>query len=97
VIFESSLKNLKFDLRDHTMATLTIRQKLMTYLADAEESKVKAIYTLLEKDIQEDHSFILTDEQLQILDKEHEMHVNGESKSYTRQEATQIIKGIRSF
>jgi hypothetical protein len=34
------------------MATLTIRQKLMTYLADADDSKIKAIYTLLERDIQ---------------------------------------------
>lgn len=34
----------------------------------------------------------LTDEQLQILDKEHEMHVSGKSKSYTREEAIQIIK-----
>jgi hypothetical protein len=79
------------------MATLTIRQKLMTYLADAEESKIKAIYTLLEKDIHEENSFTLTNEQLQILDKEHEMHLNGESKSYTRQEANQIIKGNRAF
>jgi len=79
------------------MATLTIRQKLMTYLANAEESKVKAIYTLLEKDIQEDNSFTLTDEQLQILDKEHEMHVSDQTKSYTREQASQIIKGKRSF
>lgn len=77
--------------------TLSIRQKLMTYLADADDSKVKAIYTLLEREIKEEGDFKLTDEQLGILDKERAMHLSGKTKSYTRQEATQIIKGQRSF
>lgn len=77
--------------------TLSIRQKLMTYLADADDSKVKAIYTLLEKEIKEESDFKLTDEQLGILDKERAMHLSGQTKSYTRQEATQIIKGQRGF
>ncbi|GAC1309935.1 MAG: hypothetical protein NVSMB24_26270 [Mucilaginibacter sp.] len=79
------------------MTTLAIRKKLMTYLADADDSKVKALYTLLEKEIRDEETFTLTDEQLQILEKEREMHVNGESKSYNRAEALQIIKGQRSF
>jgi hypothetical protein len=79
------------------MNTLTIRQKLMTYLADAEESKVNAIYTLIEKDIREETDFVLTDEQINILENERQLHLNGLSKSYTRQEAIQIIKGSRSF
>jgi len=77
--------------------TLSIRQKLMTYLADANDSKVKAIYTLLEREIKEEGDFKLTDEQLGILDKERAMHLSGQTKSYTRQEAAQIIKGQRSF
>ena len=79
------------------MTTIAIRQKLMTYLADADDSKVKALYTLLEKEIHGEDTFILTDEQLQILDKEREMHISGKSKSYSRQEASQIIKGQRAF
>jgi len=75
------------------MTTLAIRKKLMTYLADAEDSKVKALYTLLEKEIQQQNSFALTDEQFQILEKERAMHINGESKSYSRNDAVQIIKG----
>jgi len=73
------------------MTTLAIRKKLMTYLADAEDSKVKARYTLLEKEIQQEESFALTGEQLQILEKERAMHINGESKSYSREEARQIM------
>jgi hypothetical protein len=69
----------------------------MSYLADADDSKVNALYTLLERDIQEEEVFTLTNEQLDILKKEREMHLNGQSKSYSRQEASQIIKGQRSF
>lgn len=79
------------------MTTTAIRQKLMTYLADADDSKVKAIYTLVEGDIKKEDTFKLTDEQLQILDTEREMHLAGKTKSYTRQEANEIIKGQRSF
>lgn len=79
------------------MATLTIRQKLMAYLADADDSKIKAIYTLLEREILDENTVKLTKEQLAILDKEREMHLNGETKSYTRQEANQIIRRQRSF
>ena len=79
------------------MTTLTIRKKLMTYLADADDSTVKAIYTLLKNDIKEEGAFKLTEEQMQILDEEHHLHITGQSKSYTREEAGQIIKGQRSF
>ena len=79
------------------MTIAAIRQKLMTYLADADDSKVKALYTLLEKEIQEDDTFVLTDEQLQILEKARELHISGKSKSYNREEASQIIKGQRAF
>jgi hypothetical protein len=79
------------------MATLTVRQKLMTYLADADDSKVNALYTLLQNDIKQEDAFILTAEQFQILEKERELHLSGESKSYTREEANQIIRGQRGF
>jgi hypothetical protein len=79
------------------MTTLTIRQKLMTYLADADDSKVKAIYTLLEREIQEGDSFALTDEQISILENEQRLHLSGQSKSYSREESIQIIKGQRTF
>ncbi len=79
------------------MTTLTMRQKLMSYLADAEDSKVKAIYTLLERDIYEGDTFKLSDEQLSILEKEREMHISGETKSYSREEANQIIRRQRDF
>jgi hypothetical protein len=78
------------------MTTATIRKKLITYLADADDSKVKAIYTLLEDDMSQDR-FSFTDEQLQILERDRELHLSGQTKSYSRHEAIEIIKGQRSF
>ena len=79
------------------MTITAIRNRLMSYLANADDNKIKAVYTLLEKDIDEKDLFVLSEEQLQILDKERDMHLSGQSKSYTRNEARQIVKGERSF
>jgi hypothetical protein len=79
------------------MTTLTIRQKLISYLADADDKELEAVYNFLKEDMQDSQTFTLTDEQLQMLEKDREAHVNGQSKSYSRQEATEIIKGKRSF
>ncbi len=79
------------------MTITAIRNRLMSYLADADDNKIKAVYTLLEKDIEEKEVFVLTEEQLQILDKERELHLSGKSKSYNRTEARQIIINEKEF
>ena len=79
------------------MTIAAIRSRLISYLANADDNKVKAVYTLLEKEIDENQRFVLSDEQLQILDKERELHLSGQSKSYTRNEARMIIKGEKVF
>jgi hypothetical protein len=77
------------------MATLSTRQKLISYLADADDSTVKAIYTLLKIDNKDNGTFKLSKEQLQILDEERELYLNGKSKNHTREESLQIIMGNR--
>jgi hypothetical protein len=79
------------------MTASTIRKKLMIYLAEADDSKVKDIYALSEKEIQPEDTFTLTDEQLKTLEKEQELHLSGQSKSHTRDQARQIIKGQQNF
>ena len=69
------------------MTDLTVRQKLISYLADADEPIVNALFTLLKKEMQEDVGFSLTNEQLDILEYEHNLHISGQRKSYTRREA----------
>lgn len=69
----------------------------MIYLADADDNKLKALYTILEDNIEETNSFVLTKEHLKILNEERELHISGKSKSYSLEEATQIIRGKRAM
>ncbi|GGH12673.1 hypothetical protein [Pedobacter zeae] len=79
------------------MTSTAIRQRLITYLSDAEDNKIRAIYTLLEKEIEGEQSFSLTEEHLEILDRERELHLNGQTKSYSKEDSFDIIKGIKSL
>ncbi len=74
------------------MTKTALRQRLITYLADADDSKVKAVYTLLQHEIEEQNSFSLTLEQKEILEQERIKHFNGSSPSYTRTEAVEYIR-----
>lgn len=42
----------------------------------------------------DESAFELNDEQYQLLEEERALHISGESKSYTREEARQLIKNI---
>ncbi len=75
------------------MTTADIRKKLITYIANADDKKVKGMYLLFEEQIENQDSFALTDEQLKILDEERKAHLNGTSKSYSWQEAKDITRG----
>jgi hypothetical protein len=50
------------------MSSVEIKRKLFDYIRDADNRKVKAIYTMVEKEIQED-STVWTDEFVKELDK----------------------------
>ena len=74
------------------MNTATIRQRLHGYLETADEKKVKAIYTMLEDEINQQHGFVLSEEQIALLDEERAKHVGGTSKSYSWDEAKKVIR-----
>jgi len=76
---------------------MTMRARLMAYLAVADDSKVRAVYILLEKEIENDNMSVLSNEQLQILDRQRELHLSGKGKSYSRTDAHKIIKGEIAF
>jgi hypothetical protein len=78
------------------MTVAAIRKKLKLYVDDLNDKKVKALYTLLENDIDE-HSFALTKTQMQLLNEEHELHLNGKTKSYSWEETKEIIRGKKSI
>jgi hypothetical protein len=61
------------------MKTTEIRKKLTEYIHVADEKKVKAIYTMLQNEIEEGDN-IWTDEFLQELDKRTNEYENGRLK-----------------
>jgi transposase len=65
----------------------------MTYIADADDKKVKGMYMLFEEEIKRESEFKLTDEHIKILDDERQKHLSGKSKSNSWSEAKQIIRG----
>ena len=75
------------------MTTIAIRKKLMTYIADADDKKVKGLYMLVEDDISQKEKFKLSGAQLKIVEEERAKHVKGKSKSFTWPEAKEIIRG----
>lgn len=79
------------------MTIAAIRKKLKMYVDDVDDKKVKALYTLLEGDINESSSFVLTKDHLEILDKEHAQHLSGKTKSYNWKEAKEIIRGKKTM
>lgn len=79
------------------MTTSAIRKKLINFIADADDKKIKGMYMLFEEEIEKGESFALANEHIIILDEEREKHMNGKSKSYDWQQAKQIIRGKKKL
>lgn len=75
------------------MDTATIRQQLHNYLEVADDKKVKAIYTIIEKDIQE-NNFEYPEELKNELDKRHAEYNAGTAQMITAVESKKRIKKI---
>jgi putative addiction module component (TIGR02574 family) len=75
------------------MTTIAIKKKLMDYISHADEKKIKAIYTLVENDINEhllDEAFVTE------MEKRLNDYKTGKDKGYTWDEVKQNIKTLRS-
>lgn len=71
------------------MNKLQLRKKLHSYIDNAEEKKLQAIYTMVEDDIET--SSLLTPAQKKELDKRMIEYKQGKGKTYTWNEAKEII------
>ena len=71
----------------------TIRQKLHSYLEVTDDKKVKAIYAIMEKDI-EGSGVIYADEFKKELDRRYADYKNGKVKMITAEESTKRIEQI---
>lgn len=78
------------------MTVAAIRKKIKPYIDDVDDKKVKALYLLLESDMEESVPSAFTKEQLSILNEEHALHISGKTKSYTWEEAKEIIRGKKA-
>ncbi len=73
------------------MTTSAMRKQLIEYMADADDKKIKGLYSLLEETLQEKNTSPLTVEQLAFLDEERRKYFSGEGKSYTWNEMKEMI------
>ena len=77
------------------MTSNTIRKKLITYLADAEDKRIKAVYSLFEEDINRKEVFDLTPEHKKILAERRSRHFTGKHKSSGWKESHTRIRNKR--
>lgn len=75
------------------MSTSAIRQKLHSYLDVADDKKVKALYTMMEEDI-EKSAVEYTDDFKKELDRRYAGYKNGKSKPVTAAESKRRINKI---
>jgi hypothetical protein len=79
------------------MTTRAIRKRLMAYIADADDKKVKGLYMLVEDEMSNNKKFNLSAADLKMLEKEKELHVKSKTKSYSWPVAKEIIRGKRKL
>jgi hypothetical protein len=90
-----SKKMSNFGIKSNTMsATIeTLREKLHQYIDHVEDKKIKAFYTIVQTDIEEDET-IYTLEFKSELDKRQEDYKSGKSKMVTSEESKKRIQKI---
>lgn len=74
------------------MKTTDIRQKLHHYIETAKDKKVKAIYAMVEDEIQETYDYWNDEEFLSELRRRQESYISGQAKTYTLSETMREIK-----
>lgn len=74
------------------MDTAIIKSRLHNYLEFAGDKKIKAIYTMVEEEINKQNEFNLSEEEIHILDEERKNHLNGKSQSFTWETAKKMIR-----
>lgn len=75
------------------MSTVEIRQKLHSYLEIANDKKVKAIYAIMENDI-EDSALEYTEEVKKELDRRYDEYKNGNAKMISAAESRKRMQKL---
>ncbi len=76
------------------MTSANIRRKLHQYIDKGDDKLIKLIYALAkEYNEEEDFEYELSEDQIKILEERTAKRLNGESKTYSWEEAKAIITG----
>ena len=78
------------------MTTSAMRERLIAYLSDADDKKIKGLYSLLEDTIEESAHSELSQDELTFLNEERQKHLSGESKSYNWEEVKNMIRNRKA-
>ena len=88
-----------FDITTSTMNTIDIRQKLHHYIETAQEKKVKAIFAMVEDEIEETSDHWNNESFVAELQRRETSYLNGTTKTYTLDQslsrARQAIKKVK--
>jgi putative addiction module component (TIGR02574 family) len=75
------------------MSIIAIRQKLHNYLEVANDKKIKAIYAIMENDVEES-ALEYTDEVKKELDNRHSAYKNGKAKTVSAEESRKRVQKL---
>ena len=82
------------------MSTVEIRQKLHHYIETAQDKKLKAIYAMVEDEIEETYDHWKDEAFVAELQRREAAYLTGKSKTYSLEQsmarATQAVKKIKS-
>lgn len=73
------------------METALLREKLHTYINEADEKKLEAIYTILENEIEEE-KYSFSSAEVSIFHKRRKNHLAGKSKSFSVEETISLVR-----
>ena len=75
------------------LAVSTIREKLHNYIDHVEDKKLKAFYTIMQADIEEEE-YLYTKEVKDMLNERYEDYKSGKSKMVTAEESKKRIQKL---
>ncbi|MEP6844663.1 MAG: hypothetical protein ABI861_01610 [Panacibacter sp.] len=78
------------------MTTAAIREKLQEYIRVADNKKLKAIYTILESEIEGETEWWKKEAFIDQLDKEYDLFKNGDTKGYSLAEVEASVQELKA-
>jgi hypothetical protein len=95
ILFVALTKKPTFIIHLENMTAIAIREKLQDYIKTADDRKIRAIYLMLENDIEQAADWWKTPAFVKTLDKEYKNWQQGRIKGYTIDETATAVEHLR--